>query len=309
MRYTEIRLDKIAHEMLRDIDKETVDFGPELRRLESEPSSPARIPNLLVNGSSGIAVGMATNIPPHNLGEVVDAIKLYVGDHDVGLDELMKVLPGRTFRPPAAIYGVAGIRQAYETGAAASSCAAGHGREHPKRKDRLRSSSPSCPTRSTSAAHRGDRRLVRDKRSRASATSATNPTRRHRDGARAQEGREPGVILNNLYKFTKLQTTFGVNAWRSSAPAAGAAAEGHAAALRRFPARGRGPPHAVRSAKKAESAPTSSKVSRSRSTPRRGHRADPRREDAAEAKERLHRRGSHSASIQAQAILDMRCSA
>src|SRR3972149_6275822 len=113
MRYTEIRLDKIAHEMLRDIEKETVDFGPNYDGAEVEPLVlPAGIPNLLVNGSSGIAVGMATNVPPHNLGEVVDAIKLVVEDREVSLDEIMKVLPGPDFPTAGAIYGTAGIREA-----------------------------------------------------------------------------------------------------------------------------------------------------------------------------------------------------
>src|SRR6185295_16559481 len=107
----------IANEMLRDIEKETVDFGPNYDGADTEPLVlPAGIPNLLVNGSSGIAVGMATNIPPHNLGEVVDAIKLYVENPHVELGEILKVLPGPDFPTSGTIYGTAGIREAYETG-------------------------------------------------------------------------------------------------------------------------------------------------------------------------------------------------
>src|SRR5262245_43915473 len=117
MRYTEIRLDRIAHEMLRDIEKETVDFGPNYDGSEQEPLVlPAAFPNLLVNGSSGIAVGMATNIPPHNLGEVVEAIKRVVEDPDVELAELMRVIPGPDFPTAGTVFGIAGIQQAYATG-------------------------------------------------------------------------------------------------------------------------------------------------------------------------------------------------
>src|SRR2546425_3770556 len=98
MRYTEIRMAKIAHTMLADIDKETVDFGPNYDGSETEPLVlPTRLPNLLVNGSSGIAVGMATNIPPHNLGEVIDSICLVIDRQDVEVDELLAVLPGPDF--------------------------------------------------------------------------------------------------------------------------------------------------------------------------------------------------------------------
>src|SRR5215475_10413273 len=98
MRYTEIRLDKIAHELLADIDKDTVDFGPNYDGSHKEPLVlPTRLPNLLVNGSSGIAVGMATNIPPHNLGEVVDALCLVIDRPEVEVDELLTVMPGPDF--------------------------------------------------------------------------------------------------------------------------------------------------------------------------------------------------------------------
>src|SRR5215218_633872 len=118
MRYTEVRLMKLAEEMLRDdIDKDTVDWGPNYDGSEIEPLVlPARVPNLLVNGGSGIAVGMATNIPPHNLGEVVDALLLMIDNPDVTIEELMQAIPGPDFPTAGTIHGLAGIRSAYTTG-------------------------------------------------------------------------------------------------------------------------------------------------------------------------------------------------
>src|SRR6266851_3435221 len=117
MRYTETRLAKIAHEMLADIDKETVDFSPNFDESLQEPTVlPTRIPNLIVNGSAGIAVGMATNIPPHNLGEVVDALVMLVDNPGTTIPELMTVIPGPDFPTRGYIYGRGGIREAYTTG-------------------------------------------------------------------------------------------------------------------------------------------------------------------------------------------------
>ncbi|NJD67540.1 MAG: DNA gyrase subunit A [candidate division NC10 bacterium] len=117
MRYTEVRLAKLAQEMLRDIDKETVDFAPNFDETLEEPMLlPAALPNLLVNGSSGIAVGMATNIPPHNLGETVDALLILLEDPNAAPDQLMAALPGPDFPTGAYIYGRTGIRDAYLTG-------------------------------------------------------------------------------------------------------------------------------------------------------------------------------------------------
>ncbi len=116
MRYTESRMSKMASEMVKDLDKETIDWRPNYDDSRKEPAVlPARIPNLLINGTSGIAVGMATNMPPHNLSEVVEALKLYIDNPEVTLDELMKVLPGPDF-PTAGIMNSAGIRKAYESG-------------------------------------------------------------------------------------------------------------------------------------------------------------------------------------------------
>ena len=117
MRYTEARMSKIATEMLRDINKNTVDFQSNYDDTEKEPVVlPARFPNLLVNGTTGIAVGMATNIPPHNLSEVVAAIDLLMDNPDVTTNELMEVLPGPDFPTGGLVMGKSGIRRAYETG-------------------------------------------------------------------------------------------------------------------------------------------------------------------------------------------------
>ena len=117
MRYTEIRMHKLAHEMMADLDKETVDFSPNYDESLPEPSVlPAKIPSLLVNGSSGIAVGMATNIPPHNLSETINAIKAVIDDHDISWQELLEHLPGPDFPTAGIIYGKNGILEAYKTG-------------------------------------------------------------------------------------------------------------------------------------------------------------------------------------------------
>ena len=214
MRYTEIRLDKIAHEMLRDIEKETVDFGPNYDDSEEEPLVlPAALPNLLVNGSSGIAVGMATNIPPHNMREVIEAIKLYVADNEVELPEIMKVLPGPDFPTAGVIYGVAGIRQAYETGRGRIVM---RGRasveELPKRKDRWAIVLTELPYQVNKAQLIEEiANLVRDKKIEGISDIRDESDR---DGIRVvcelKRDENAGVILNNLYKFTKLQSTFGV---------------------------------------------------------------------------------------------------
>ena len=117
MRYTEIRLSKIAHEMLADIDKETVDFGPNYDGSEQEPLVlPTRLPNLLVNGSAGIAVGMATNIPPHNLNEVVDACLHLLRHPGASVEDLMEIIPAPDFPTAGIIYGIQGVKEGYRTG-------------------------------------------------------------------------------------------------------------------------------------------------------------------------------------------------
>jgi DNA gyrase subunit A len=214
MRYTEIRLDKLAHEMVRDIEKETVDFGPNYDGAETEPLVlPAAFPNLLVNGSSGIAVGMATNMPPHNLGEVVDVIKLLVENPDVELTELMKAMPGPDFPTAGFIYGIAGIRSAYETGRGRIVM---RGRatieDQAHRKDRQAIIITELPYQ-VNKTHLIEEiaALVRDKRIEGISDIRDESDR---DGIRMvlelKRDENPGVILNNLYKFTKLQSTFGV---------------------------------------------------------------------------------------------------
>jgi len=117
MRYTEVRMEKITQELLSDLDKDTVDFIPNYDESESEPSVlPTRIPNLLINGSSGIAVGMATNIPPHNLNEVIDGLLLLIDKPDLEITELISVIPAPDFPTAATIHGIDGIKSAYETG-------------------------------------------------------------------------------------------------------------------------------------------------------------------------------------------------
>ena len=117
MRYTEIRMKRLAHEMLEDLEKETVDFTPNYDESLTEPAVlPARIPSLLINGSAGIAVGMATNIPPHNLSEVVEALKALIDNSDISIDELSEFIPGPDFPTGGIIYGSEGIRDAYQTG-------------------------------------------------------------------------------------------------------------------------------------------------------------------------------------------------
>jgi DNA gyrase subunit A len=117
MRYTEVRMSKVAHALLADLEKETVDFSPNYDETEFAPVVlPARIPNLLVNGSSGIAVGMATNIPPHNLTEIIDACVALVADPELSIDDLMNIVPGPDFPTAAIINGRAGIIEGYRTG-------------------------------------------------------------------------------------------------------------------------------------------------------------------------------------------------
>ncbi len=214
MRYTEIKLQKLAHEMVRDIEKETVDFVTNYDGSESEPTVlPAAIPNLLVNGSAGIAVGMATNVPPHNLSEVIEAIKLVVDNPDVELEELMTVLPGPDFPTAGLIQGTLGIRQAYATGRGRIRLRARTTIEpHPRQKDREVIIVEELPYQVNKAqliidiAH-----LVRDKKIEGISDIRDESDR---DGIRMvielKRGEIAQVILNKLFKFTKLQTTFGV---------------------------------------------------------------------------------------------------
>lgn len=212
MRYTEVRMARIAHAVLADLDQDTVDFSPNYDGSEHEPVVlPTRIPNLLVNGSSGIAVGMATNIPPHNLAEVVRACLALIDRPELGIAELMRHIPGPDFPTAAIINGSAGIREAYETG---------RGRIYVR---------ASCEIEEQEAGHRiiiselpyqvnkarlqeKIAELIKDKK-----LTGIRGLRDEsdRDGMRVvielKRGEVAEVILNNLYKFTQMQTVFGIN--------------------------------------------------------------------------------------------------
>ncbi len=148
MRYTEVRMSRLAHELLSDLDKETVDFTPNYDESEWEPQvMPTRVPNLLVNGSSGIAVGMATNIPPHNLCEVIDATIALIDDPSLDVDGVMEYLPGPDFPTAGIINGALGIREAYSTGRGGSTFAPVPTSRPTRQTANSPSSSPSCPSR------------------------------------------------------------------------------------------------------------------------------------------------------------------
>src|SRR5678816_2900152 len=214
MRYTEIRLDALATELLRDIDKETVDFGPNYDGSEEEPLIlPAAFPNLLVNGSSGIAVGMATNVPPHNLGEIVEAIKMLVADPHVDLADLMKAVPGPDFPTAGMIHGTAGIQQAYATGRGRLVMRGRAAVEDlPGRKDRQAIIIRELPYQVNKAQLIIEiAELVRERRIEGIGDIRDETDRRGmRVVLELKRDENPNVVLNKLYKFTKLQSTFGV---------------------------------------------------------------------------------------------------
>jgi DNA gyrase subunit A len=215
MRYTEVRLTRLAEELLRDdIDKETVDWVPNYDGTEREPSVlPAKYPNLLVNGSSGIAVGMATNIPPHNLGEVIDACLKTIENPGVTWKELMEVMPGPDFPTAGFIHGIEGIRQAYETGRGIIQVRARAGFETQKRNsDRQQIVVTEIPY-MTNKARLLEKiaELVKDKRIEGISDLRDESDR---DGIRIvvelKRDAIPEVVLNNLYRNTQMQTTFGI---------------------------------------------------------------------------------------------------
>ena len=212
MRYTEVRMEKITQELLADIDKDTVDFIPNYDESEEEPAVlPTRLPNLLINGSAGIAVGMATNIPPHNLKEIIDGCLFILDNEQASIDDLIKVIPAPDFPTAATIHGIDGIKQAYETG---------RGRVHVRAK--------------TSIEENGDREsiviselpyqvnkarliekiaeLVRDKKIEGISEIRDESDK---DGLRVvidlKRGTVSDVLLNNLYKQTLLESTFSIN--------------------------------------------------------------------------------------------------
>src|SRR6202166_202101 len=215
MRYTEVRLTRLAEEMLReDIDKETVEWVPNYDGSESEPAVlPARVPNLLVNGASGIAVGMATNIPPHNLGEVVDALYLLMDNPDATLRELMAALPGPDFPTAGFIHGLQGIHSAYETGRGLIQVRARAEIESQARGERQAIVVTEIPYQvNKKRLIENIAVLIREKRLEGIADLRDESDR---DGIRivleVKRGEVPEVILNSLYKMTQMQITFGIN--------------------------------------------------------------------------------------------------
>lgn len=214
MRYTEVRMSKIAHELLADIDKETVNFVPNYDGAEHEPAVfPTRVPNLLVNGSSGIAVGMATNIPPHNLNEVVNACLALITNPDLEIDDLMEYIPGPDFPTAGIINGSRGIREAYHTG---------RGRIYVRARAEIEVNEKTG--RETIAVHELPYQvnkarllekiaeLVKDKKIEGISELRDESDK---DGMRmvveVKRGESAEVLLNNLYKQTQMQTVFGIN--------------------------------------------------------------------------------------------------
>ncbi|MCH4180840.1 MAG: DNA gyrase subunit A, partial [Atopobiaceae bacterium] len=212
MRYTESRLTRAAMEMLRDLDKDTVDWQPNYDESLQEPAVlPARFPNLLVNGSSGIAVGMATNIPPHNLGEVIEATKMLIDNPDATTEELMTVLPGPDFPTGGTIMGSDGIKDAYETGRGSITVRAKAHVEQMKG-NRQRIVVTEVPYQvNKGLLQEKIAELVNEKRLEGISDMRDETNRK---GMRLvfdlKQGAIPQVVLNNLYKHSQLQTNFGV---------------------------------------------------------------------------------------------------
>ena len=214
MRYTEIRLAKIAHEMLADIDKETVDFGPNYDGSEKEPLVlPSRIPNLLVNGSGGIAVGMATNIPPHNLNEVVDACLHMLRNPAATIDELMEIIPAPDFPTAGIIYGINGVKDGYRTGRGRVIMRAKCHFEDIDKGQRqciVVDELPYQVNKKTLQERMAE--LVHEKKIEGiSHIQDESDKSGMRLVIELKRGEVPEVVLNNLYKQTQLQDTFGIN--------------------------------------------------------------------------------------------------
>ncbi len=214
MRYTEVRMAKVAHELLADIDKETVDIVPNYDGSESEPSVfPTRLPNLLVNGSSGIAVGMATNIPPHNLAEVVDACVAFIDNPELDIDDIMQIIPGPDFPTAGIINGTGGIHEAYRTGRGRIYVRARAGFETADSGAHERIVVRELPYQVNKARLLEKiAELVKEKR--IEGISALRDES-DKDGMRVvielRRGENAEVMLNNLYRLTSMETVFGIN--------------------------------------------------------------------------------------------------
>ena len=213
MRYTEVRMSKIAHELLADLDKETVDFLPNYDESEYEPAVlPARTPNLLINGSSGIAVGMATNIPPHNLSEVVDACLLMLDQPDVDVEGLMQCIPGPDFPTAGFINGARGIREAYRTGRGKIylRCRSEVEEDKKGKQSIIVTELPYQVNKARLLEKIAE--LVKDKKLEG-ITGLRDES--DKDGMRMvielRRGEIADVVLNNLYKQTQMQNVFGIN--------------------------------------------------------------------------------------------------
>ena len=214
MRYTEIRLSKIAHSLLEDLDKDTVDFGPNYDGSEKEPLIlPARVPNLLINGSSGIAVGMATNIPPHNLSEVIEGCLKLLENPEITVDELIDLIPAPDFPTAGIIYGLTGVREGYRTGRGRVVMRAKTHFEDIDKGSRQAIIVDELPYQVNKrtlleriAEHVNEKRIegisdIRDESDKSGMRVVIELKR----------GEVPEVVLNNLYKNTQLQDTFGMN--------------------------------------------------------------------------------------------------
>ena len=211
MRYTESRLSRISLELLRDINKNTVDFEPNFDESEQEPSIlPSRFPNILVNGTMGIAVGMATNIPPHNLSEVIDGCVAYIDNPDVTLDELMKYVKGPDFPTGAIILGNSGIRKAYETGRGSITIRSRATIEEKNGKNYIIIDEVPYGV-NTSELKNKVAELVHNKVIDGISDYHTDL----KDGIKItitlKRDANPQVVLNNLYKHTQFQTNYGIN--------------------------------------------------------------------------------------------------
>ncbi|MGH8844935.1 MAG: DNA gyrase subunit A [Advenella sp.] len=214
MRYTEIRLAKIAHELLADIDQETVDFGPNYDGSEQEPLLlPSRVPNLLINGSSGIAVGMATNIPPHNLSEVIDGCLYCLRNPGCTLEELIELIPAPDFPTGGIIYGMTGVREGYRTGRGRVVMRAKTHFEDMEKGNRQSIIVDELPYQvNKKTLQERIAELVNEKKIEGISDIRDESDK---DGMRLvielKRGEVPEVILNNLFKHTQLQDTFGIN--------------------------------------------------------------------------------------------------
>ena len=210
-RYTEVRMQKLALEMLRDINKDTVDFVPNYDENEKEPVVlPSKFPNLLVNGAAGIAVGMATNMPPHNLNEVIDATCEYIDNFDISVDELMKFVKGPDFPTGAYIMGLEGIKQAYHTGRGKITVRAVANIEEHNNKTRIIVTEIPYQVNKTNLIMKIVE-LIKDKRIEGISDLRDESNMKGiRIVIELKRDANPNIILNNLYKHTQMQTTFGV---------------------------------------------------------------------------------------------------